>query len=54
MKRTLELTEQELNIILFGLQKLPYETSAEVIKAIVSQLQVKNNETVSELVEETK
>jgi hypothetical protein len=38
---TLELTDQEINTILFGLQKLPYENVAGLIPKIVKQIQEK-------------
>lgn len=38
-KKKLEFTDQELNVVIFGLQKLPYETVAELIPNIVRQLQ---------------
>ena len=40
-KIKLELTKNELNIILYSLQKQPYEAVAEPIKNIVAQLQPK-------------
>ena len=39
MNKTLSLTDKELNIILFGLQKLPFESVNELIHNIVAQLQ---------------
>jgi hypothetical protein len=44
MKKNLELTDQQLNVILFGLQKLPYETSVQVINDIIEQLKTQNVE----------
>lgn len=41
-KKTLTFTDQELNVVLFGLQKLPYETVAELIPNIVRQLQAQS------------
>jgi hypothetical protein len=37
--KTIELTDQELNTILFGLQKLPYEAVINLIPKIVKQVQ---------------
>lgn len=39
MKKKLELTEQELNIVLFALQKQPFEMVNDLIRNVVSQLQ---------------
>jgi hypothetical protein len=39
MKRTLEFTDQELNVLLLGLQKLPWDVADPVIRAVVNQLQ---------------
>lgn len=44
MRKTLEFTDQELNILLLALQKQPYETVAELIKNIIMQLQPKVEE----------
>ena len=41
MKHKIELTDQELNIILYSLQKQPYEVVSELIKNIALQLQPK-------------
>lgn len=39
MKKKLELTEQELNIVLFALQKQPFEMVNDLIRNVVFQLQ---------------
>jgi hypothetical protein len=39
MKKTLEFNEQELNIILFALQKQPFEMVNDLIRNVVGQLQ---------------
>lgn len=44
MKKKLELTDQQINVILFGLQKLPYETSVAVINDLIEQLKSQNVE----------
>ena len=44
MNRTLVFNEKELNIVLFALQKLPYETVNELIPAIVKQLQAQQDQ----------
>lgn len=41
MKKQLEFTEAELNVILYSLQKQPFEIVNELIKNIVLQLQPK-------------
>lgn len=41
MKKTLELTNQELQIILFALQKIAWEAANPVIISINDQLQPK-------------
>jgi hypothetical protein len=47
MKKTLQFTEQELNVILFALQKQPFEMVNGLIQNIVGQLQpVGNNKEV--------
>jgi len=53
MKFKLELTEQELNIVLFGLQKLPFETVNELIKNIVAQAQPQANQPKEEVAKVT-
>jgi hypothetical protein len=37
--KNLELTDQEINTVLYGLQKLPYENVAGIIPKIVKQAQ---------------
>ena len=44
MKKTLELTDQELNVILFALQKQPFEVVNDLIRNIVQQLQAQQQE----------
>lgn len=44
MKKTLELTEQELNLILFALQKQPFEVVNDLIRDIITQLQRQQTE----------
>ena len=39
MKKNLEFTEQELNIVLFALQKQPFEMVNDLIRNVVFQLQ---------------
>lgn len=46
-KVTLEFTREELNVILYGLQKLPFEAVNDIIKSIVSQIPPKQVETSS-------
>jgi hypothetical protein len=50
MKHTLEFTKEELNTILFGLQKLPWEVSNAIIQNILIQVRpnIVSNETNSE------
>jgi hypothetical protein len=42
MKNSLQLTNQELNIILFALQKQPYEVVNDLIQNIVAQIKAAN------------
>ena len=39
MKKKLEFNDQELNILLFALQKQPFEMVNELIRNMVGQLQ---------------
>ncbi len=43
----LEFKQDELNIVLLGLQKLPWETSNALIQNIVQQIQPKPKKDVS-------
>jgi hypothetical protein len=38
MKYNIELTDKDLSIIMYGLQKLPYETVHELIRDLVKQV----------------
>jgi len=40
-KQTLEFNKDGINIVLLGLQKLPWETSNALIQDIIKQLQSK-------------
>ena len=52
MKKKLELTEQELNIVLFALQKQPFEMVNDLIRNVVSQLQAQQTNVESVKTEE--
>jgi hypothetical protein len=39
LSRVIELTDKELNVILYALQKQPYEIADPVIRSIAAQLQ---------------
>lgn len=58
-KKELKFTEQELNIVLFALQKQPFEMVNDLIRNVVTQLQaqqvnVENVKTEEKPAEEAK
>lgn len=53
MKKKLEFTDQELNIILYSLQKQPFEMVNDIIHSIAAQLKAANEFKQETVLEET-